>query len=423
MSLVGDIIQLVRGQAPDPAQVLPAPSFSGSNLSGATGGSLSGTLYFQLTATNQWGETLPSAEVSLVLGGNTAVQVSNVTLPPGATGANLYMGTVTGQENQMFPLTIVNGIGSLTILGNASIGKAPPLNASAQVPDSDGGFISAFSMYRLLNLSLLEMGRLVGGIKDLNGLQSQVGVAAYRSPTAWFSLANIWYDGWACKIANPNEIFLFNAVTGVTALVSAESEGQNPLIQLWPQPYRSGGVTHLASAMGVSDIVANTTGITVVNSNTVITSASNGFLQLGLMNIDQESMLYASVSGNQFTGIARGVGGTSPAAHASGATVTELNIRLSGYRMPAMQQVGNAANVLDVPPAWEVPLIQRMLSEIREQEQLYAQAASLRESFMAEVVELARNSRRSTHARQLRAYGQSGYRSFYWTVGGGILVS
>lgn len=421
MSKVGDIIQWVRSSVPDPPQTMSPPVFVSGQVSAASGGTLSGTVYLVLTALTAWGESLSSAEVTYAIGGGGAFTVTSQ-LPPSAVGMNLYMGTSAGGENQQFNLAVSGVTASVTVQGNTGVAATPPLNSSAWLPDTDGGFLSASGAYRLLNLATQEMGRVVGGIKGLAGIQSTLGIPMYRSPVGWFFLSNVWYDGWQCRLSNPNEIFLFNNVQGVTALVSAESEGVNPMIQLWPQPVRTGGVTTAAAAIAATDTTIQTTGITIVNFYPPA-PVVDGFLQLGLMQIDQEMIQYGVVQGNNFVGCVRGIGGTTAAAHVNGSTITELNIRLSGYRAPSFYSVGQSATLIDVPPAWEIPIYQRMLAEVRESEQIYDEAAKLRSDFIAECKELAMIARRSTHKRQIPMPGVGGFRTFYANISGGILVT
>jgi hypothetical protein len=77
-------------------------------------------------------------------------------------------------------------------------------------------------------------------------------------------------------------------------------------------------------------------------------------------------------TGGQYTSLGnlvRGLGGTAPAAHPAGATVTYLIFRFRGYRIPTLYNVGQSNVLMDLPPAWDEPLHKYMLARFREYEQ------------------------------------------------------
>ena len=159
--LVGDVIIKARNAFKDPCATLIPPNAPA--LSGTTGGSLTGTIYAQNTWLTQWGETLPSPEISIVLGANSAITDGGALVPPpGATAGRIYYGNASGSENQYAPVTMG---GVTTILGPGTGARVPRLNR-AYLPDTDG-LVNAQQMYNWLNQALVKMGVITGGILDV----------------------------------------------------------------------------------------------------------------------------------------------------------------------------------------------------------------------------------------------------------------
>jgi hypothetical protein len=97
----------------------------------------------------------------------------------------------------------------------------------------------------------------------------------------------------------------------------------------------------------------------------------------------------------------RGMGATTAATHASGATVTYLNFRFRGYRIPTLYAVGQATMEMDLPPAWDESLHKYMLSRFREWEQDDQDAQVWEERFKADCNDLKGMQADPTGPRQL----------------------
>lgn len=72
-----------------------------------------------------------------------------------------------------------------------------------------------------------------------------------------------------------------------------------------------GAQTALSLAMGVSD-------------TTAVVSSTSGFPASGTIQVDQEQISYTGITGTTFTGLVRGVNGTSAATHANSAAVSQV---------------------------------------------------------------------------------------------------
>lgn len=416
MALVGDIIMDLRRRAPDVPQTLPPPT--GLTLTAVTNGlgQLAGVQVFVVaTALNQWGETLATAESNVTpSGGHNAVTIS-ATPPIGATTLKYYIGLVTGVETVSFatptssPSLIILSLNTTTNLTPVVPG-APPLRATAFLPDTDGGFLGAYSAYSFLQRAMDEMIRLGDGITDLTGVQAIAGQAMYAlgsSAAPFFNFTNVWFDGYPMDIVQRRLIFKRNVVTGFSGLAAFHSDTIQPVMELWPQPNRTGGTTTVSSPVGVTDSTINVTSTT-------------GFLSLGQAKIDSEIVSYSVASTTQLQGCTRGLGGTIAVAHANTAPVTELNIQLSGKRLASSYSVGQSLSPFNIPPGWETALVLHMLSQYRSAEQDDELAQKLMGDFVGLTDKLTKGSLRATKPRQIQIGGAANGAETYNTAGNGF---
>lgn len=80
---------------------------------------------------------------------------------------------------------------------------------------------------------------------------------------------------------------------------------------------------------GVSTVASNTlNGAITSNATSLSLNSSSGFAASGLIKIDNEIMRYQSISGNDLTGLVRGLFTTSAASHASSASVSQSQCSL-----------------------------------------------------------------------------------------------
>lgn len=108
------------------ALAAPVASLGAATNSGGT--FTAGTYYWVVTAVNAKGETIASNEVSATLSANGS-QVINWAVITGATGYNIYRGTVSGQEN-----VLVGTLNGNTFTDTGAVGTAatpPSVNSAA----------------------------------------------------------------------------------------------------------------------------------------------------------------------------------------------------------------------------------------------------------------------------------------------------
>ena len=126
-------------------------------------------------------------------------------------------------------------------------------------------------------------------------------------------------------------------------------------IQVWIN--RQTGATNPTSATLNGTISATDTTITVSNAS--------GLAAAGFVNIDNETIVYQNVDGNQLLNCARGQNYTTAAAHTTGAAVVVANLPCINvwptpnapgdqyifvyWRMRRLQDAGNGVNIQDIP--------------------------------------------------------------------------
>jgi hypothetical protein len=106
------------------------------------------------------------------------------------------------------------------------------------------------------------------------------------------------------------------------------------------------------------------TASTAANPQTITLSSTVGLAQFGFVRIDNETIQYGGIDGNDITGCIRAVNNTTLAAHAIGAKIYVQNLPTVNvwptpeqsdfftfvyYRMRRIQDAGNGVNVEDIP--------------------------------------------------------------------------
>jgi hypothetical protein len=421
MGLVGDVIVAVREKGPDPPSYLGVPAFTAVP---ATLGLLPlGVYYLVFTAVNPWGESAPTSEFTVTLAGsNQTINITMTTPQPGATGFRVYWSRSPAGQNGFFQVVGTSfSLVNTPIPGGAPgqpslVGGYPPVGATGMIPDSDGQFVNAFTLYRWLNDALRKAGRIGGGIPDTTGIQATAGSAMYRISGKWIRFTSGWFDAWPVMFGRKSDVFLRNTFQGISGLFTTEQwTGDTTVFQMWPQPNRTGASARLGGDMTATD--TDLFGIaSIVPPGSLI-----DFLPLGMIQIDNEIMQYSGKpSITHLGGLVRGMGGTQPAAHVTFSAITELNIRLSGFRQPNEYVPGDSLKTLDVPLGWEEPILDYVLAQYRKAEQDTAQAQQLEKSFTESINVFAKASRTYTHPRQM---GDSSQLVVYpGTFLGGVLV-
>lgn len=346
-ALVGDAIIAGRQVIPDMPQTLPATTATVAVVS-SSGSTLStGTYACVVTQRNQWGETIASGETTgLGVLPNDGIQITSP-LQPGATTIRAYLtlpNGAAGTEQQWVESTV----SPFTISAPLTNTGTPPTINRAFLPDTDGAFVSATSIYQWLNDGLKMISREAGGLLDYSGVQSVINQPLYQVIGEWNEITSVWYDGYWMSGGDRGMFFRRNNITS-QILSSATMSVVNNLniLEVYPQPARTSASTTLSASLSATATTLS------------LTSAAGFVLPFGFMQVDSEVMAYAAISGNGMTGLIRGLGGSPAVAHNNGAPVLELNIFWSGKRqLSPTYGPGSSVSTLPVPTGWEVLLAQ-----------------------------------------------------------------
>jgi len=409
--LVGDIIVAARALMPDLPRTLPAPTGLAAAVIAFPGSTLpAGTYTCIFTWTNQWGETTATLAVTgLVVGANQGIQVTAPAFAtnPAATGCRAYF-TLTGQPYVQYQASTVLPF----TISSPGLPGTPPVRNTSFYPDSDGNFISAYTLYDWLNDGLTVASYICKGIPDVSGIQMVSGQGFYTMPGIWDKLENCWYDGYPVAFDSRSGAFYRNVLSGITFIGILQTNSDRMILELQPQPSRSGGSTTLSA------------GITATQTTIPLTSTAALGLFLGMMQVGTEIISYGSLSGGNAVGCARGLGGTQQQAWTINTTVNELNFRFGGLRLNQQIQYipGNSGITLQVPPAWKPALVDYLVGKFREAEQNNQGSGESLKKFTAFLKDYSRGTKQTAGPRQVGGVGTGAGDGYPSASHGGRLI-
>lgn len=411
--LVGDIIVESRELMPDIPQTLVPPIINGVIPYNDPNGTIQSptTLYLKLTQINNWGESLPSLELPVIIAaGQNAFSITPLSLQGGNTSFRLYIGLAPGQQIFWVPLL---GNGPFNILSAfGTNGGSPPTRSSAFLPDTDGRFASASTWYRWLNSALNTAAYVCKGIPDTSGIQMLRGQGFYTMPGIWEKLENMWFDGYPLAADARGGGFYRNVLTGISFIIILQTNSDRQIIEIQPQPSRAGGVTTLSAPAGIND------------SQLALTSTAPIGLALGMVQVGTEICSYGNIGFPGLIGVARGLGGTQQQAWPAGTVVTELNFRFGGLRLNQQVQYlpGQSLVSLQVPPGWRPALVDYILGKAREGERKGPEAKEYLQKFTSFLKDYMQGTRQTAGPRQLGSVTPAGDGYPSASSGGRIIV-
>jgi len=362
--LVGDLIIGCRERINDLPRTLSSPSsLLTAAVVAAVGSTLPVSNSYNIKATfvNQWGETLSTNEIiGLNVGVNQGIQITApaIATVAGATAIRVYYGILT--ENQWVQSMVIPF--TISAPGNPGV---PPTRNSSFYPDIDGQRVNAYSLYRWLNQALDIATNIADGIPDMTALATVNTQTMYQVIGQWAKFDHGWWDGYQIQLGGRDILFYRNVVPGVVATGILQQISDRVIIELQPQPNRSGGVTTSPGAINIAD------------TTLTLTDVSGFKLSFGMAIIGVppdpslcEVVSFSTISGANLTGVIRGMGGTVQRAWPAGVAVAEGNLRLSGRRSFVAPNYlpGDSLRTLSVPSGWPDPLMDYMVSRFREAE-------------------------------------------------------
>lgn len=409
---VGQAIINARQVVPDMPQVLP-PTVSVVGLTAAIGSTLpAGTYSVVVTQRNAYGETTGVETTGIIVGVNQGIQITSP-LQPSATTIRAYLtlpGGAAGSEQQYIESTV----SPFTISTPPPNAGVPPLLNKAFLPDTDGELISATAVFGWLNDGLKMISRMAGGLLDYAGMPSQINQPLYQLPSGshWIEITSIWYDGYWMLGGDRGYFYRRNQVTSsILSSATISVINNNMVLEVYPQPARTAAATTLAGGgMLATDTVA------------MLTSTAGFLLPFGFWQADTEIMAYGGISGNQLTGLIRGLGGSAAVAHNAGAPVQELNIFWNGKRqIDPNFQPGQSASILPIPNGWDVLLAQYISGRAKNIEHDGQYWKQLSDDIQKSIKDWARGEKGVVRRRQVGPPSQPGI--YYPTQAGGLLIN
>jgi hypothetical protein len=408
-SLIGDVLVQSRETVPDMPQVLTPPSITSLTAATVAGGTLQPQTYWiVITEVNQWGETSPSNEMQVTLvGSQNAISILYSGFP---TYLNLrvYVGFFTGQQ---FVYQTFTGFSGTAVISSFAglVGQAPPTRNTAWLPDSDGGFIGVAAIYRWLNAGLELIARGTGGFQDYSAIGSTFNQPLYQIPGTWNSITSIWYDGYWMEGGDPSYFFRRNSITSqVLSSAHISVNGGRTILEVYPQPSRTSVQTTLAVLMGATD--------------TTCTLSNAGFtLPFGFVSVGSEIMAYATIVGNQLTGLIRGLGGTSAISHQVSEVAVECNIAWMGKRQSSQAySPGQSQSILPVTSGWDQLLVQYIAGRAKIVEHDIQSMQAFNSDMEKQIKGWAQTNRGVVRRRQIG--GSASPAAYYGDIAGGLII-
>lgn len=400
---------------PDLPRTLPPPTGLAAAVVAAIGSTLpAGTYSCVFTFTNQWGETTASTAVTgLVVGVNQGIQITAppFSANPAATGCRVYFAAASQPYIQFQAQTLAGGL-PFTISSPGTPGTPPTRNTSFY-PDSDGPFLSAYTLYDWLNDGLTTAAYVCKGIPDVSGIRMVSGQGFYTMPGMWDKLEDVWYDGFPVALDARSGAFYRNVLSGITFIAILQTNSDRQILELQPQPSRAGGITTVAApGIGINDV------------NIPLTSTAVFRLPLGMAQVGTEIISYGTISGGNLMGCSRGLGGTQQQAWPAGNVVSELNFRFGGLRLN--QQItytpGMSGITLQVPPAWKPALVDYLVGKFREGEQNPQSAGESLKKFTTFLKDHSRGTKQTAGPRQVGGAGTGAGDGYPSASSGGRLI-
>jgi hypothetical protein len=375
MALVGDIVTASRIIIPDAPQTLPAPSgFTSAQGVVASITLPAGSYAVAATVLTLWGESTPTSLSPVTVDATHGIQIAGA-LPVGASKLRVYYGIGSiGQYQDVtaFPMTIIA----------PGIAGVPPTTNRAYLPDTDGGYASAYTLYQWLNEGLDKATDISGGIQDYTGVSTTVNQPLYTLLNKWIKLVTGTFDGYLIFGGDKRSIFRRSPITAISAINVSVTLSPNNIIELYPQPNRTAAVLTTTT---VPNITPTSTSVNYsVSSGSLLTSFGMALLG-GNTASGGELVYYSGSAAGTLQNLVRGLGGTQPQTWASGTQVNELNLWFSGYRRAVKHVPGDSAKTILIPPGWESLLPRYIEARYRQSEHEWKVATDLMASFEKEI--------------------------------------
>lgn len=282
------------------------------------------------------------------------------------------------------------------------------------LPDADGSFLRASSLYRWLTNGIRELTRRCNWVVlDWTALAQESRQQVYSLDRRFINVDGVFVNQY--RLLHLDELHTIYPSYSVAQPLwySWHHRSDHLELSLWPAPDRTEPVTHLTSTIDPLSMQIDLV-------------STEGFLPFGYVQIGDELLLYSDLvppptppdpllpppdpplppPTRGLRVVKRGMCGTQAGYHFAGTQVKHLSIWARGMRVPSV--VKQASDCIELPPAFVQCLETYVLARVREAEQNRGAAQSLQQQFLEEVNSILIDPiwQSPPYPMQARAYGE-----------------
>ena len=270
------------------------------------------------------------------------------------------------------------------------------------LPDADGSFLRASTLYRWLSNGIRELTRRCNWtVLDWTAMAQETRQQVYALDRRFINVDGCFANQYRLMHLDELHTMYPSYAVAQPLWFSWHHRSDKLELSLWPAPDRTDPVANLMTTL-------EPTGTQVAVSSTA------GFLPFGWARIDQELFQYSDLlpaatptDHPRLAVVRRGVSGTSQAVHYAGQPVRHLGLWARGWRVPAA--VHRSTDCVELPMAFQAPLESYVMARYREAEQDRQGAQSHMQEFLEAVNSILTDPvwQQPPYPMQARAYGSA----------------
>lgn len=276
------------------------------------------------------------------------------------------------------------------------------------MPDADGSFLRASTLYRWLTNGIRELTRRCNWtVLDWTAMAQETRQQVYALDRRFINVDGCFANQYRLMHLDELHTTYPSYAVAQPLWFSWHHRSDKLELSLWPAPDRT-------------DPTANLMVTLAPDALTIAVNTTTGFLPFGWIQIGSELMQYSDVlpatgpaDHPRLAVVRRGVSGTSQAIHYAGDPVIHLGIWCRGWRAP--RAVTRSTDCVEIHQSFLPPLETYLLARYREAEQDRQGAQSLQQQFLEEVQSILQDPVwQQPNTVQARAYGSSEVGPIYY---------
>lgn len=237
------------------------------------------------------------------------------------------------------------------------------------LPDADGSFLRASTLYRWLTAGVRELTRRANWVvQDWTAAPQVTRQQIISFDHRWTNLDGCFANQYRLMHLDELHTIYPSQAVAQPLWFSWHHRSDHLELSLWPAPDRTDPAVPLMAS--INQVATQ-----------IELSTTAGFLPFGFARIDKELVQYSHLSTTpaRLLTVRRGVAGTVAVNHFAGVPVQHLGVWIRGWRMPI--DVTEARHCVELPFAFQHPLEVFVLAKAKEAEQDRQGAASLMQEF------------------------------------------